>query len=77
MYIIESSYYERTFELSEEEAQMLLDIYLSIAKEKKFTPDVEEIELLVNDVSIFDTVMYHVETFGSEHENFESIEHIF
>lgn len=71
-----SEYYEREFNLSDCQKETLLSIYKWVAYENGFVPDAVEIEDL-DDSSNLDTVLYHVNTFGKEHEDYYKIGDIF
>lgn len=77
LFHLESSYYEREMAFSKREARILIGIYKEVADQQKFQPEVSTIYEIVEDKAKLDTVLYHVEEFGKEHENFEYIEHLF
>ena len=74
-----NEYYGKYVEISYTEQKILLDIYEEIAREQNFQPDYEERELvdLNNDESLLTTVLYHVESFGSNKPGYDSIAHLF
>lgn len=71
-----SEYYEREFNLSDYQKEVLLSIYKWVAEENDFIPDVMEIEDL-DDSNNLDSILYHVDSFGKEHEDYYKIEDIF
>lgn len=74
-----NEYYGKYIEVSYAEQEILLDIYEEIAREQNFQPDYEERELvdLNNDERLLTTVLYHVESFGSDKPGYDSIAHLF
>jgi len=74
-----NEYYGKYVEVSYAEQKILLDIYEEIAREQNFQPDYEERELvdLNNDESLLTTILYHVESFGSNKPGYDSIAHLF
>lgn len=74
-----NEYYGKYVEVSYAEQKILLDIYEEIAREQNFQPDYEERKLvdLNNDESLLTTVLYHVESFGSNKPGYDSIAHLF
>lgn len=74
-----SEYYEKNFDITEDERDTLLNIYEEIAEEKEFEPDYED-RTLVNfeeDGALLDTILYHVENFGKNKAGFDMITHLF
>lgn len=74
-----SEYYEKNFDITEEEKNILLDIYEKIAKDQGFMSDYEDRNAVnfEEDRELLDTVLYHVENFGKEDINFEMIAYLF
>lgn len=73
-----SDYYEKNFLISEEEKEILLDIYEAVAEERGFEPDYEDRDLVdFEDTDLFDTILYHVETFGKEVAGYSDIAYLF
>jgi transcriptional regulator with XRE-family HTH domain len=77
LYHLESSYYEKEMAFSKREARILIGIYKEIAGKQGFKPEISTIYDIVEDKAKLDTVLYHVEEFGKDHENFEYIQHLF
>lgn len=72
-----SSYYERDFCIHPKIAAKLLKIYFTIAKQQGFNPIVKSISELINDTELLDHVLYQVNTFGKEHEDYTAINYLF
>ena len=74
-----SEYYEKSFDIAEDEKEALLDIYEEIAEEKGFEPDYEDRDLVnfEEDGELLDTILYHVENFGKDKVGFGMIEYLF
>lgn len=72
-----STYYEKTVSLTEEEADVLLDIYIAVARKHGFIPDVTNTETLMSDHHAYDTVAYHVEELGCSHPQYAQIDYLF
>lgn len=77
MFHIESSYYEREMMFDKREANLLLAIYQEVGSKQGFKTEANTVQEMVKDRSSLDTVLYHVEEFGKDHEQYESIQHIF
>ena len=74
-----SDYFERDIEIDRDVQETLLDIYEAVAKQQGFAPDYSERELVdfEEDTALLDTVLYHVHTFGRNHEAYGDIAHVF
>lgn len=73
-----SEYYDKHFDISEDEKETLLDIYEAVAEENGFEPDYEDRDLVdLENTELFDTILYHVETFGKEVAGYLDIAYLF
>lgn len=73
-----SEYFEKDVAITEEEKEILLDIYEEIAEEQVFRRTTKTASQLIfpTTTSLFDTVLYHVEHFGSDMSGYDDIEHL-
>lgn len=74
-----SEYYQKNFTFTEEEKDILLDIYEEIAKEQGFDCDYENRNMVnfKSDSGLINTVLYHVENFGKEKNGYDIIAFLF
>lgn len=56
-----SSYYEQSFEFSEDQIEMLLEIYGKWCELNNLKPEVEDVDSFKDDEVIRNHVLYHVE----------------
>lgn len=74
-----SDYFERNVELDTGDIETLLDIYETVMDELGEGADYDDRELVdfEEDTALLDTVLYHVHTFGRNHEAYGDIAHVF
>lgn len=75
-----SEYYDRQVSLTRDESRSLIRIYLEVAREMGFGPELgegdEDLLLYSGDVH-YDHIAYHVETFGKKYVGYGEISYLF
>jgi hypothetical protein len=69
-----SSYYEKQITLNRDEAEILLDLYHTIANNEGFESEADSIHDLEY---TYDHVAYHVDEFGRGLTGYSELEHLF
>lgn len=69
---IKSDYYETDIQLSEEAQELMADMYFEVAKKNEFKPEINSAED-INDGSMFDHVMYHIEINKNDFKNYDEL----
>ena len=75
--MIYSDYFGKIFELSKDDIETIISIYLEIAEEQGFQKEIEGTDDLILDTSLFDHIAYHVSEFGKDCNGFENISNLF
>lgn len=73
---VHSEYYEKDVTLSDREINTLYELYLAVAKEQGFTPELESADDLATG-DFYDHVAYHVDYFAKDKKGYDIVAHLF